>query len=131
MAKMRTRRTSLIKARDPLFERRERARKARDVGGELGELGAAHDELALIDHIVDKRFPRPGRRIALPARDRARAVAEALRRYIADHARQFLFDIRTQMAREVAQLVGKWPRAADAGERDDHRGLGPAGVDTP
>src|SRR5438045_9686867 len=113
MAKMRTRRRSLIKARDPLLEIRERAGKARDVGREWRELGAPHEHLALVDNIVGERFPCAQNSVSLPACERARGVADALRRDVADDARKRLFDIRPQIARQVTQLLRERPGAAD------------------
>src|SRR5690242_21722584 len=101
MAKMRTRRTSLIKARDPLFEDCERGAEARHVRRKLRELGAAHEHPALVYHIVGERFASAQDSIALPSHQRARAVANALRRYVAEHARQFFLDVRAQVPRHV------------------------------
>src|SRR5581483_2768097 len=129
MAKMRTRRASLIKARDPLLELVERAAEAGDAGCELRQLGAAHDHPALIDDVGHQRLARARRGVALPAHEGAHAVADALRRHVAHQAREFLLDIRAQMAREVAQLIGKGARAADAAERNHRTRLGAARLD--
>src|SRR3954462_13531172 len=118
MAKIRTRRRSLIKARDPLLEIRERAGKARDVGREWRELAAPHEHLALVDNVVGERFPRAQNSVSLPACERARGVANTLPRDVADDARKRAFDLRPQIARQVTKFLDERPGAADARERD-------------
>src|SRR5919108_3330340 len=131
MAKMRTRRTSLIKARDPLFELRGRVAQARDVRRELRKLGTAHEQALFVDGVVGKRLAGALGCIALPARERAHAVADALRGDIADEARELVFHVRAQIARQVTQLCGERPRAADARERDHGARLWSARPDAP
>src|SRR6185436_18257253 len=91
--KMRARRVSLAKAADPLFQPLERVAQPHDVGGERIVLGAADDHAPLLGHIVGERLGKPPSRIRLPREQAAHALREAVRRDVADEARQvFLGD---------------------------------------
>src|SRR5437588_803607 len=123
MAKMRTRRSSLIKARDPLLECVERLRKARNVGRELLKLAAAHERAPLVDGVIAGRLAESLGRVTLPIHKRTQAKADAMRGNIADQARQFFLHIRPQVAREVAKFGRQLTIAAHAAKSEARRGL--------
>src|SRR2546421_2634373 len=116
MAKMRMRRRSLIKA--PLESLYRRAQPL-ELGSELLELRAPYHCAALGAGIVGDGFADAAHCIALPARKRAQRAADALRRHVAEDARQLLFRIPAQMLREIAQLVGELARPRNAVESGD------------
>src|SRR3954468_22520362 len=115
---MRTRRSSLIKARDPLLERSERLVQAREVGGKPVELATAPPRTPLVDGAIRRRLGEPARhgsrpiaarpppppacgkpprRLGEPARrgsrpieQRTHAERDAMRSDIADEARKLL-----------------------------------------
>src|SRR4051794_5015910 len=102
MAKMRTRRKSLIKARNPFFERGERLIQAHEVGCEGLELAAAHQRAALVDGEIRRRLGEPACRIARPAEQRLHAECDAMRGNVADQARKLLLRVPAQAATERA-----------------------------
>src|SRR5256885_14590895 len=106
MAKMRTRRSSLIKACDPLLECVERLRKARNLARQLLKLAAAHERAPLVDGVIGDRLAESLGRVTLPIHERTQAKADAMRGDIADDARQFFLHVRAQMPRQVAKLLG-------------------------
>src|SRR3954469_15178674 len=110
---MRTRRSSLIKARDPLLECIERLREARNVGRELLKLAAAHERAPLVDGVIGGRLAESLGRVALPIHKRAQAKADAMRANIADQARELFLRIQSQVAREVTKLFGQVACAAN------------------
>src|SRR5947207_4706476 len=124
MAKMRTRRSSLIKARDPLLECVERLRKARNVGRELLKLAAAHERAPLVDGVIGGRLAESLGRVTLPIHKRTPAKADAMRGNIADQAGELFFHVGPPVAHEIAKLRRQFTVAAHAREGDAGGGLG-------
>src|SRR4051794_19054664 len=128
---MRTRRSSLIKARDPLLERSERLVQAREVGGKPVELTTAHQRTPLVDGEIRRRLGEPARRGSRPIEQRTHAERDAMRSDIADEARKLLLHVPAQVAAEIAEFLGELALAADAGRRDHRGGFRPAGLQPP
>src|SRR5256885_7136774 len=131
MAKMRTRRSSLIKARDPLLECVERLRKARNVGRELLERAGAHERAPLVDGVIGRRLAESLGRVTLPVHKRTQAKADAMRGNIADQAGELFFHVTPPLAREVAKLRRQFTVAAHAREGDAGGGLRPVPLEPP
>src|SRR2546423_4825113 len=125
MAKMRTRRSSLIKACDPLLECVERLRKARNLGRELLKLAAAHERAPLVDGVIGRRLAESLGRVTLPIHKRTQSKADAMRGNIADKAGELFFHVQPPVAREGAKLRRPVTVAAHAPQGDAWRG-GPA-----
>src|SRR4051812_23539998 len=118
MAKMRTRRASLNKARDPRLNGRDLRVYLLHLFGEGFQLGATYEQASLVGAVAGKRVGEPPRVIGLPAQERAARASDAMRRHVADEARQLLFGIPAQVAGEEAQLFGE--RAARDAFQADH-----------
>jgi len=116
MAKMRTRRRSLIKTRDPLFERGERACEPQDVGRELIELRAAHEGAALVDRVAGESIGDAQRSVALPAGEPAHGGADALSGDITEEARELFLKVGPQVPGEIWAEFAKAKVHPDLGQ---------------
>ena len=75
------------------------------------ELAAAREQLLFVGRVVGERADQALRRIHVPGGEGAAGLGNAVRRDVADHARQLLLDVPAQMAREQ-QHFGREPGVA-------------------
>src|SRR6185503_9530756 len=129
MAKMRTRRASLSKPRDPLLQGAERRVQRLDVVFQGVQLGAPYHEPRFVGGVGAQRLGDARRGLRRPARESARRAADAHRGDVAHHARELLLEVPAQLARERAHLVGERRRALDTVQRDRGLDIIAAGLD--
>src|SRR5437867_575546 len=104
---MRASRPRLPKALDPFLETGKRVAQLADAARVPGLLLATHEESHFFGEEIRRRRGKALRRVELPCRKTARRAGDAVRRDVADQARELFLHVPAQMARERRHLLGE------------------------